>query len=132
MHAWILPLIAAAFERALAATAHASLAIVFVLIAHALLGGRISPRWRCAMWAIVFLRLLLPAVPHGPVSAPDLRPTPMVGPFDAEVTVVTFGSLSSDDGSLALPSARSSLTAAKTQATRQADWLLVGAIAWAG
>src|SRR3954465_6237866 len=108
MHAWILPLIAAAFERALAATAHASLAIVFVLIAHALLGRRISPRWRCAMWAIVFLRLLLPAGPRGPLSAPDLRPTPMVAPFDAEATVITFGSLPNDPANLAPPLAASS------------------------
>ena len=52
-----------AFERMLTASWQAGAMVIVVLVVHALLARRLSPGWRGAMWALVFLRLVLPVLP---------------------------------------------------------------------
>src|SRR4051812_9985366 len=89
----ILPL-RVAFDHLLVASWQASVMIALVAASHALLGRRISPRWRGAMWMLVFVRLAMPALPPSPMSVFNLRPSssppsPAVQP--AEATTVTYG-----------------------------------------
>src|SRR5208283_5716716 len=69
----------------------ASIVILLVLAARWLCGRRLQPRWRCALWLLVLLRLALPwTIPSPasvfnvlkmPASAPEARaeasPTPV-------------------------------------------------------
>ena len=78
-------------------------AIAVVVWAITLMGDRwIAARWRCALWSIVFLRLVMPALPPSPMSVFNFRPaaaamtrrpaviTPSPSPRDG-AEVVTFG-----------------------------------------
>lgn len=48
--------------------------VLLVLLVQRLLGARISPTWRHALWSLVFLRLLLPVLPASPWSLFRLAP----------------------------------------------------------
>ncbi len=47
---------------------HASVLVLLVLVVQRIFQTRLAPRWRYALWWLVLLRLLLPAVPATPFS----------------------------------------------------------------
>ncbi|WP_152051662.1 M56 family metallopeptidase [Tautonia marina] len=57
------------------ATWQASLLVVLVLVVRAILGERLSPAWRHALWCLVLARLLVPVLPSSPASLYRLAPT---------------------------------------------------------
>src|SRR5688500_16398353 len=71
----------------------AALALLVWLVIVAI-GRWIPARWRCALWSLVFIRLILPALPPSPLSlfnlTPTVAPTP-AAPFVDGDEVVTFG-----------------------------------------
>jgi beta-lactamase regulating signal transducer with metallopeptidase domain/ankyrin repeat protein len=56
------------FSWVLTTTWQASVLAVLVLAAQWLLGARLNPRWRYALWLLVLLRLVLPDVPESALS----------------------------------------------------------------
>ena len=52
------------FSWTLAASLHASVLVVLVLAAQTLFRRQLTPRWRYALWLLVVVRLMLPAVPE--------------------------------------------------------------------
>jgi bla regulator protein BlaR1 len=54
---------------------HAGGLVIVVLLVQAACGRRLPPRWRCALWWLVMLRLLMPALPPARWSALNLLPT---------------------------------------------------------
>ncbi len=50
------------------ATWQATMLIALILVVRAILGARLSPGWRFALWGLVLARLLSPAIPAGPFS----------------------------------------------------------------
>ena len=61
-----------AFDRAIEASWQAGVIVLLVLLLQVLLGRWITARWRCAVWAIVFVRLVLPALPASRLSVLNL------------------------------------------------------------
>jgi len=57
----------------------ASVVIILVLALQWLLGRRLQPRWRCALWLLVLLRLALPGTVASPISLFNVLKTPVVG-----------------------------------------------------
>ena len=55
---------------------HVALLVVFVALAQALLGRRIAPRWRHALWLVVAIRLAVPGLPPSPFGSPRLLAAP--------------------------------------------------------
>ncbi len=53
-----------AFDWVIDVSWQASLVAAVVLVVQALLGRRVSARWRCNLWLLVVARLLLPVVPE--------------------------------------------------------------------
>src|SRR5215468_2042772 len=56
------------FPDLLKTSAQASILIVLVLAAQWACGRRLQPRWRCALWLLVLLRLALPWTIPSPAS----------------------------------------------------------------
>jgi beta-lactamase regulating signal transducer with metallopeptidase domain len=56
------------FPHLLKTSAQASILIVLVLAAQWICGRRLQPRWRCALWLLVLLRLALPWTIPSPAS----------------------------------------------------------------
>ena len=56
------------------ATWQAGVLCVLVLVLRWTLRDRLPPAWRCRLWGLVFLRLLLPAVPASPLSLFNVVP----------------------------------------------------------
>ncbi len=82
-----------AFSCTVAASWQAAAMAVVVMVIALLLGRWISPRWRCAMWMLAFVRLVMPALPPRPVSF-FARPAPVRAAVRETVTpqdVVTYG-----------------------------------------
>jgi len=50
------------------ATWQSAMLIALILIVRAILGARLSPGWRFALWGLVLARLLSPVIPAGPFS----------------------------------------------------------------
>ncbi len=50
------------------ATWQAAILIAVILVMRAVLAARLSPGWRFALWGLVLMRLLAPAIPAGPLS----------------------------------------------------------------
>src|SRR6516164_3804686 len=46
----------------------AAVLIALMLLLRALLGDRLAPAWRFALWGVVLVRLLVPVLPSGPLS----------------------------------------------------------------
>jgi beta-lactamase regulating signal transducer with metallopeptidase domain len=44
---------------------HAAAIVAVIVLLRAVAGRRLSPTWRCALWSLVAVRLLLPAAPRG-------------------------------------------------------------------
>ena len=60
--------------------------VLLILAAQQILGSRLSPRWRYALWWVVVLRLVLP-----PISIAGLDLTPkLMGGDEAEVRTVSL------------------------------------------
>ena len=74
----------ALFAWLLASSWQASVLALFVLVIQRLLGARLNPRWRYALWLLVLLRLVLPALPESALSLFQFAPPP---PAALEVTV---------------------------------------------
>ena len=53
---WVSPV----FTGLLRVSGQAGVLVVLILLTQALLGKRLEPRWRCALWLLVVVRLLLP------------------------------------------------------------------------
>ena len=47
---------------------------LIVIAVRAVMGHRLSPVWRCGLWGIVLLRLLMPALPHSAFSVFAINP----------------------------------------------------------
>src|SRR4051794_30441042 len=81
------------FPRLLTASGQAAAMAAVVWLVTLLAGRWISARWRCALWSLVFIRLLMPALPPSPLSLLNLKPTAavIVRPMVADQSIVTFG-----------------------------------------
>jgi beta-lactamase regulating signal transducer with metallopeptidase domain/ankyrin repeat protein len=64
------------FGWLLAASWQASVLALFVLVIQRILGSRLNPRWRYALWMLVILRLVLPVLPESTLSLFQFAPTP--------------------------------------------------------
>src|SRR5436190_24289220 len=71
----------AAFEWAWRASHHAAVVAAVVLAVRHLAGRGLPPAWRCALWCIVALRLVMPAAPQARWSVFNFSVTP---PFESE------------------------------------------------
>jgi len=88
------------FSWVLTTTWQASVLAVLILAAQGLLGARLNPRWRHALWLLVVLRLVLPTLPESalslfryapatPLNLPETFPTTEVSaPVTANVLPV--------------------------------------------
>ena len=86
----------------------ASVLIVLVLATQWLCGRRLKPRWRCALWLLVLLRLALPGTIPSPASLFNLVKLPAsVSPARTEPAPVALASarIEKADGAAAAPSA---------------------------
>ncbi|HEX3000620.1 MAG TPA: hypothetical protein VHR86_10355, partial [Armatimonadota bacterium] len=61
-------------------SAQASMLILLVLAVQWILGPRLQPRWRCALWLLVMLRLALPSTISSPTSVFNLLKLPAPAP----------------------------------------------------
>jgi bla regulator protein BlaR1 len=66
----------AIFSWILAASWQASILALLVLLLQKALGARLNPRWRYALWLLVLVRLLLPALPESALSLFQFAPPP--------------------------------------------------------
>jgi beta-lactamase regulating signal transducer with metallopeptidase domain len=64
--------IAWTFDRMLEASSQGAAMVILVLLAEVILRHRLSARWRCGLWMLVFLRLCLPALPSSALSLQNL------------------------------------------------------------
>lgn len=64
------------FGWLLAASWQASVLALFVLVIQRMLGSRLNPRWRYALWLLVLLRLVLPVQPESALSLFQFAPPP--------------------------------------------------------
>jgi len=81
------------FGWLLAASWQASVLALFVLLIQRVLGSRLNPRWRYALWLLVVLRLILPITPESSLSFYRIFPAtpkafgPMLEPMVAPIFV---------------------------------------------
>jgi ankyrin repeat protein/beta-lactamase regulating signal transducer with metallopeptidase domain len=64
------------FAWLLTASWQASVLALFVLLIQKTLGSRLNPRWRYALWLLVLVRLVLPALPESALSLFQFAPPP--------------------------------------------------------
>jgi len=67
----------------------AGLMAVVIGVLLAAMGKRVPPRWRCALWTLVVVRLLLPWAPSSPVSLYNLLPVARPSSLGAEMQRAT-------------------------------------------
>jgi beta-lactamase regulating signal transducer with metallopeptidase domain len=94
--------LAGAGEAVWRASWQASVLAGLVLAIQLTIGRRLAPRWRHAMWMLVFVRLALPVVPSSPLSVFNLAPRGMSGAApvqhdDAASVTTTAGTLSTTE-----------------------------------
>jgi bla regulator protein BlaR1 len=77
------------FAWLLTASWQASVLALLVLFTQCLLGARLNPRWRSALWLLVLLRLILPALPESAFSLFQFAP-PAPPAFTDSVTEPLF------------------------------------------
>jgi beta-lactamase regulating signal transducer with metallopeptidase domain len=83
----------ALFEWLLRTTWQAAVLVAFVGAAHLLIGRRLAPRWRFALWGLVVARLLLPALPTSAWSVFNFSPfASLAASADHRVTAATQSS----------------------------------------
>ncbi|MEO6436568.1 MAG: M56 family metallopeptidase, partial [Tepidisphaeraceae bacterium] len=82
----------AVMPRLIEASWQAAAMVVIILVVQGLLRRSLSPRWRCAMWSLLFVRLLLPALPASPFSLENFRgERPSIASTIGNETTITFG-----------------------------------------
>jgi len=64
------------------ATWQAGVLIALIFVIRAMLGSRLAPAWRFALWGVVLVRLLVPVLPSGPLSL--FRLMACLGPVRAD------------------------------------------------
>jgi beta-lactamase regulating signal transducer with metallopeptidase domain len=80
------------FARLLTASVQASVMAAVVWLVTTLAGRWISARWRCALWSLVFLRLVLPVLPPSPWTTTSMPMTVVANVLPkADVVTVTYG-----------------------------------------
>src|SRR3954462_9750956 len=75
-------------------TLHISIIIAMILLIRATIGLRMEARWRCALWGVVVLRLVLPSAPTSRWSVMSLLPATSKPPLvltEEPATVVIYG-----------------------------------------
>ena len=81
------------FDGIVEASAQTSVLVALVVIAQLLVGRRLTPRWRCGLWTLAFLRLLAPALPESRYSLFNLLERPEARIVQESRTAVTYGDL---------------------------------------
>jgi bla regulator protein blaR1 len=81
----------ALFSWLIAASWQASVLALFVLLIQRLFAAHLNPRWRYALWLLVLLRLLLPALPESALSLFQFAPPPPAA-LEVSVTEPLFSS----------------------------------------
>lgn len=66
-----------AFETVLEISWQAGVLVVLILIAQWLCRNHLSPKWRCAMWGLLLLRLAMPTMPQHQWSIWAVEPAPL-------------------------------------------------------
>jgi hypothetical protein len=66
----------AVFAWLLTASWQASVLALFVFSIQGIFGSRLNPRWRYALWLLVLVRLVLPALPESALSLFQFAPPP--------------------------------------------------------
>jgi len=89
MSIFFLQQLEAVFGWILAASWQASILAALVLLLQWALGARLNPRWRYALWLLVLVRLVLPALPESALSLFQFAPPPPAS-FVAPVTEPLF------------------------------------------
>jgi beta-lactamase regulating signal transducer with metallopeptidase domain len=90
----VLAYIQAAFAHVLETSWHASILVALILATQWMLRRRLAPAWRCGLWLLLLVRLLMPALPHSSVSLFSLAPPLAHHADDArlgETTRIIFG-----------------------------------------
>ena len=95
---------------------HVAILFVLVLAISSLLGRRLPTRWRHALWALVLVRLLLPAIPATPVSVHNVA---QLVPRSADV-------ISADPADRSHTATGATTTGATTTTTSSTDSVVVG------
>lgn len=63
-----------AFDSVIEASWQAAIIAILILIAQRMLPRQIGPRWRCAMWGLLLVRLAMVALPESRLSLFNLQP----------------------------------------------------------
>src|SRR5687767_7735702 len=108
--------------------------VIAVWLIVTIFGRWMSARWRCALWSLVFVRLVLPALPPSPLSVFNLHdnaqpPALKLTPATASDEVITFGVI--PDPAAEIEGA-SSVAPRRTQVLSPSQWLTVAWLAIAG
>jgi beta-lactamase regulating signal transducer with metallopeptidase domain len=75
----LLVLLARLFVAVTELSCEASILVLAVLAVRSLLGRKLPPRWRHALWCVVLLRLVMPALPASPFSIYRMTPPGVFG-----------------------------------------------------
>lgn len=119
----LLPTITRLFLSVAGISCEASILVLIILAAQLLLGRRLAGRWRNALWLLVLLRLLLPALPASPFSVYRATPPAVVISAMQDETTPAPGSTSLAP----LPTANSWKTGSSSLLVRA---IQLGAVAW--
>ncbi len=76
----LFPLTQSAFQSVIEASWQASILVILIMLVQWVLPRNVSPRVRCAMWGLLFLRLAMPVLPPSPMSLFNLKPQQLVAP----------------------------------------------------
>lgn len=115
------------FAWLLAASWQASVLALLVLGLQCLLRGRLNPRWSYALWLLVLLRLVLPALPESALSLFQFAPPPPPA-FVEPVVEPLFVAAPPQEPQLALPLPKPTTYPFSTYSVLALIWLL-GAVA---
>jgi beta-lactamase regulating signal transducer with metallopeptidase domain len=115
----------AVFDRIVEASWQASILVGLVLCMQWLMHRRLSPAWRCAMWSLVLVRLLMPALPESRLSLFGLLPRSEPRTLVSSPAVVIHGTTPHP------ASVSTSVTPLRSPApARQVPWGSILALTW--
>ncbi len=125
-----------AFDLAVQASWQAAVIAALVLAISVIFGRRIGPAWRCALWAIVFLRLLLPALPPSSMSLFNLHAPERASHADGDAAEqqITIGVLLGSPTSSGAPASAPAMPPHREISTHFANtlnWIEFAAMTWA-
>ena len=93
------------------AALHASVLVLFILALQTIIGSRLSPQWRTALWFLVVLRLAIPVFVPAPFSIYNVLPIPAASTLGIGMQTEIRGAPASDASARPLaPSAPSTWT----------------------